>query len=252
MLAFGRRLATARHTDLQAIPEELHSKILHELGGGDLLTCQKVCHLWKNIVENTSSLQYKIGLASAGMKDGPPGRSSTRERSALLRKYQETWSSANGVSHRTLSIPPNSRVVEVIGDAFVYVVEEQGYQPVFYLCQLASFFTGVPEKTWKVDVRDHFESHEDIASYAVDVAQDLVVVTMLQENEFPECYLLSLSEGGAPHPLAKRRRLVGNSNLCFPIDSGFQDEIAIVGDLLEWTVFGLDTQMHVFNWKTGM
>lgn len=29
------------------------------------------------------------------------------------------------------------------------------------------------------------------------------------------------------------------------------EEIAVVEDLIEWTIFGEQTNMYVFNWKTG-
>ena len=67
------------------------------------------------------------------------------------------------------------------------------------------------------------------------------------------CYVLSLSQQGAPHPLAARPRLVGRNEL---LPTGrrheFIEEIAIVGDLIEWTIFAEETQMYVFNWKTGV
>ena len=68
-------------------------------------------------------------------------------------------------------------------------------------------------------------------------------------DRFPECFFLSLSQHGAPHPLAHSARLCTGSNTCWLQE--FPEEIAIVGDLIEWTVFGVDTSLSVYNWKTG-
>lgn len=69
-------------------------------------------------------------------------------------------------------------------------------------------------------------------------------------DRWPMIFVLSLSENGAPHPLAQHPRLHGGCSLD-TVTQDLLEEIAIVGDLIEWTIFGANTSMHVYNWKTG-
>lgn len=70
----------------------------------------------------------------------------------------------------------------------------------------------------------------------------------LGDSRYPSCYVLSMSQDGATHPLAANRELDGGSALGFSTPS---DDVEIVGDLIGWTVLGMDICMNVYNWKTG-
>ncbi|KAI0742472.1 hypothetical protein C8Q80DRAFT_909252 [Daedaleopsis nitida] len=185
------------------------------------------------------------------MQDSPASREfSAAERLSTVREYQATWESTE-IPHRTISVPSSARLVEDISasDAFAYAIEEGDMSSPF--TGRARFSWVSPRSIWSIDTRDYFSTVRDIDSCIVDVAQDLVVLTELKENNVPKCYLLSLTRGG-PHTLAAETQLRGR----YILQPGQPTEIlasefAVVGDMLEWTIFGLETEMNVFDWKTG-
>ncbi|RPD74951.1 hypothetical protein L226DRAFT_571194 [Lentinus tigrinus ALCF2SS1-7] len=229
-----------------ALATELRVRILQELNATDLLSCLKVNRAFKTLVDGTPPLRYKYLLYVAGMRDGPPGGSSVSKRLTQLEEYENTWIAKDiPVQHSGLRFTYK-------GGVFI-VLDHQRFQ--LHIQRPASLFSGIHEKTWTVDLSDLLSKGgpdpELISSYDVDVAQDLLVLTVLPEDEddgFPECYVLSLSQNGATHPLAAHRKLDGGS--CLGLSSP-QGDVEIVGELIGWTVLGMDICMNVYNWKTG-
>ncbi|KAI0742465.1 hypothetical protein C8Q80DRAFT_908996 [Daedaleopsis nitida] len=241
---------------LSGLPTEIRTNILNELSVDELIVCQQVCRSWKEAIQDTSTLAYKIALVATGMQDGPSGGSSAADRLNNLRKYQETWET-DEIPHLTLPAPSGFRLFfgQDSSDAFAYAPKEGSDGSITVYRPTASFM-GTAAKSWRIDTRNYLSIIDDIESYAVDVGQDLIVLTKLKENQvfhcrLPRCYLFSLSRGGA-HPLAACIELRGHHILQVGQPARILvEEIAVVGDLLEWNVFGCRTEMYVFNWKTG-
>ena len=63
------------------------------------------------------------------------------------------------------------------------------------------------------------------------------------------CYVLSLSQLGAPHPAA--RMPVLDPGIDIGPYANVADVLQISGDLLAWTVFGEATELVLWNWKMG-
>ncbi|KAI0696306.1 hypothetical protein C8T65DRAFT_743637 [Cerioporus squamosus] len=251
----------ANHKGWGALANELRVRILGQLDATDLVSCIQVAQAFKTLVDETPSLRYKLLLHATGMRDAPPGGSSVSKRLASLAEYERTWKEGNIPIRRQ---PNWSRQWggHWGGGLFITLDRDQ-FQ--LDIRRSASFFSGVPEKVWTVDLSEFSEQDEegsdlevnlDLESsrsyhHIVDLAQDLLVLMVLPENdpeEYPECYVLSLSQNGATHPLAARRQLYDGSSLGF---SNPQADLEIVGDLVGCTVVGMDICMSVYNWKTG-
>ncbi|TFK83948.1 hypothetical protein K466DRAFT_665476 [Polyporus arcularius HHB13444] len=245
----------ANHQGWGALANELRVHILKELDATDLLSCSKVARAFKTLVDKTPSLRYRLLLYAAGMRDGQPaGGSSVLKRLTLLEEYENTWKTGN--------IPIRqqpSRGHHKHGGLIVTLDCDQSQLDVL---RPASFFSGVPERAWHADLSNLLEQGgPDLdpgfgRAYAVDLAQDLLVLMVLpevdpelEESAFPECHVLSLSGDGETHPLAARRDVYNGSNLGF---SSPQADVEIVGDLIGCTVLGMDLCMSVYNWKTGL
>ena len=57
----------------------------------DLLACELVCSLFQGIIKSSTSLEYRIELARAGMIDNPQCNLTTLTRLELLRQRERTW-----------------------------------------------------------------------------------------------------------------------------------------------------------------
>ena len=57
----------------------------------DLLACELVCSLFQGIIKSSTSLEYRIELARAGMIDNPQCNLTTLTRLELLRQRERAW-----------------------------------------------------------------------------------------------------------------------------------------------------------------
>lgn len=64
-----------------------------------------------------------------------------------------------------------------------------------------------------------------------------------------QCWLLSISQNGVAHPLARAPRFEPVAELNPSID--VWDRVQICGDLIAWSIIGESTDLTVYNWKTG-
>ncbi|KAI0749673.1 hypothetical protein C8Q80DRAFT_1163356 [Daedaleopsis nitida] len=264
----------------QCLPLERQMDILGSLDGNDLLACRQVCRIWRSLIEDCAFFQYKIRLAFAGMRDGPQapvlGQSLNwverlAERSDALKADEAAWAT-NALPQRVLSVP--SEWTSVMSDSAVDVLAyyHDNDPHVLILHRPGSFFSGVTEQTWRVNVQAHFDHVEEIRCFALDVVQDLLVLTKdtlmtwHTQTGITECCILSLSQSSrvaSTHPSARRATIrATNPNVYdpdydeereFPTVCNELGSIAVVGDLIEWTLFNLtlSSDMFVYNWKTG-
>ncbi|KAI0358061.1 hypothetical protein OH77DRAFT_1587810 [Trametes cingulata] len=213
------------------LAEELQVLILLDLDAADIHACTKACRALADVVNRTPAVKYKLELGLAGMIDGPPGETPVGKRLEQLRAYQDTW--------RKNDIP--------VQLAFV---PRDGGRCYIELLRPASIFSGITEEAKNIN---HFDElpEADPHSYwcAVDHAQDLVIVTQLELGEIPQMFILSLSQGGAFHPLAAQPHIQGQTELGISLDP--TERVEIYGDLVAWTIATDSTDVTVLNWKTG-
>ncbi len=190
----------ANNKGLGALANELLIRILGELDATDLVSCSKVrnnlVHLasmlltiercqvnraFKTLVDEAPSLRNKLVFHAAGMREGPPGGSSISERLAQLAEYESTW--------KTGTIPTGQRPSPDYSDAGGLFVNLDYDQSQLVIRRPASFFSGVPEKAWIVDLSQLPEQGGPelellpSCSYAVDIAQDLLVLMVLPQDD---------------------------------------------------------------------
>ena len=114
------------------------------------------------------------------MKDGTLGGMPTCERFQVLKTYQAAWNAGEQLC-RMLIVPTGWRLIETACDTFVYA---QRGGSALRLHRPASLFSGVPEKSWTIDLtREHIASDDTRPNVsAVDVGQDLLVVMVLESG----------------------------------------------------------------------
>ena len=88
----------------------------------------------------------------------------------------------------------------------------------------------------------------------VYVAARCIVTYLSATCRFTKCYVLSISSGGSPHPLATQG--VISSTLKSARAYGYPSTVEIYDSLIVWklstTVEGNKTEVRVFSWKTGI
>ena len=127
-------------------------------------------------------LQYMASLDVAGMRDGRAGGAALPVRSKALADYEATWKTGQ-VPLRSHNIP-KYHLHDWIGGVFVRLPDPAEDQARIVIHRPASFFSGINEKTWAIDLSvfvhgtEGVESLENIVAYAVDVEQALTAVLL--------------------------------------------------------------------------
>ena len=140
----------------------------------------QVARAFKKLIDGTPSLRYKLLLYATGMRDGPPGGSSVTQRLERLEEYEATWNTKDTIIQ--------DRGQGSFSSGVFVTCDRQQYE--LNIRRPASLFSGIPEKTWTVDLSNLDDeggpNFEHISSYVVDVAQDLLVLTVLPNPPDPE------------------------------------------------------------------
>lgn len=109
-------------------------------------------------------LQYKLELALAGMKDGPPGPLSPKQRLKMLREHQRAWAAFAWTAEESSSIERHAW--ELWGGILA-----QATSPTSIIFrQLPSKFRGVKEQQWIVDSEHRF------TDFAIEVSTQILVL----------------------------------------------------------------------------
>jgi len=62
----------------------------------DILACGGVCHVFRNVIETSTCLNYRIELERAGMIDNPYCKLPTTTRLEMLHERERAWSFHDG------------------------------------------------------------------------------------------------------------------------------------------------------------
>ncbi|KAF9236004.1 hypothetical protein BU15DRAFT_89346 [Melanogaster broomeanus] len=218
-------------------------------------SAHRVCRRFKDIIDVSLELQYRIGLAFDGMIDGPPSPLSTGERLSRLRSLRRAWSTLSCTSTVTVPMPGPCYAYELVGGIFCKTQDIQRHQ------RLGSRRFSV---TWLPSSHNpgHTLVHEDVGipsrDFAMDPSQDLMVLFRGGE-EFVmmpfimvvpgtlELYVRTISTNQV-HPEAQVEVL--RTPVLFPITTA---TIHIVDDIVGVLYCLESIQPHVimWNWKTG-
>ncbi|KAH9053100.1 hypothetical protein EDB87DRAFT_291004 [Lactarius vividus] len=78
-------------THFDALPEEIIVKILEWCDVRGVLACQRACRTFRNVIEGSVGLRYKLALSENGMCDEPRCRMATAEKLELLIAHAAAW-----------------------------------------------------------------------------------------------------------------------------------------------------------------
>ena len=119
---------------------------------------------FKSLIDETTTLQYRIALFASGMVDGPPGELTTSERLELLRKYEASWKNIewNEDNTVTFSVGPAQKIY---GNVWAH---SKGRDAIDFI-QLPSRLRGIPMRQWTA------KFGFDIQDFGMDPSQDLLV-----------------------------------------------------------------------------
>jgi F-box-like len=112
-----------------SLPTELLVEIFRRVPHfTDILACGGVCHVFRNVIETSNCLNYRIELERAGMIDNPYCKLSTTTRLEILRERERTWGHFDGkLIMRDLKVPSTvSSMYMVTPSAVVLGLEESG------------------------------------------------------------------------------------------------------------------------------
>ncbi|KAI9451467.1 hypothetical protein BJY52DRAFT_1297672 [Lactarius psammicola] len=95
MLNSSLRIPDASYID--ALPEEIIVKILEWCDFRGVLACQRTCRTFRNVIEGSAGLRYKLALSKNGMCDEPGSQMTAAEKLELLTAHAAAWRSLHAV-----------------------------------------------------------------------------------------------------------------------------------------------------------
>jgi hypothetical protein len=214
------------------LPDELISYILEHTDYKTVAACRRSCRRLKDIVDNSSALQYVLEMSAAGMCDGAPNTVETAERLIRLQMAQTAWrsSSWSSVDHFPYSKDISPFPVTASGNLVAFRSDRSRMGELLML-RFPSDFRGIPEQLWYLDL-----DCDRLGSICLDDTQDLLVFSSSQY-----IHIRTLSTGGV-HPLTSTSGTIPSRSS----SEAFYLHIHV--DLLS---FVGNSYILVWNWKTG-
>ncbi|PIL34943.1 hypothetical protein GSI_02730 [Ganoderma sinense ZZ0214-1] len=276
--------STEMHSEL---PADILFLIFSLLGGDDITRCMRVCLRFTDLIRSDLYLQYKIDLAQNSMVDGSLSTLPISERQKRLREYSSRFRDGT-FDHEDLSAHPhyshqvcdglpgwNMRVVAHHSLSTLYS-ENSRYDVTLSLFTPGSLQAGVQSSRYLLPIGAAGGEGLIIAQWAIDGAQDLLVIAETADMDVPEdsrrrpdevhfrFYSVEESSTGVcptPHPAAKFPAL----QFVAPALPGIDDdvpptvkivELHIAGPYVIWEVAVIRGEFRsVFveacNWRTG-
>ncbi|KAI5999068.1 hypothetical protein EDD15DRAFT_2571644 [Pisolithus albus] len=235
------------------LPPELWTTIFLQMDARAILRCCAVCHRFKDIVQASMELQYRIELAADGMVDGPPSSLTVRERLTRLRELRQSWATLQWSSKISVPMPGPCHAYELVGGVFCKL-----YHSVPHLFRDRHLTAAwLPSA---LDPQGHTLVRENVGlstrDFAVDPSQDLIIYfkggdtnPLLGLTVFGtlELHVRTLSTNEV-HPEARSPTL--RMSVLLPVTGAFMQ---IVDDIVGlWYVIELELpHITMWNWKTG-
>lgn len=127
----------------------------------------QVCRSFRDLVAESTLLQYKIELGAHGLEDGPPhGNLSIALRLEKLIERQRAWDTLQWVGDKSKEML-TGQVWELYGGVLAQAENENS----LVFRQLPSHFRGIEENRWTVDI-----SEFKLRDFGMDPSQDLLVI----------------------------------------------------------------------------
>ncbi|KAH9064345.1 hypothetical protein EDB87DRAFT_1785862 [Lactarius vividus] len=231
-----------------ALPTELSLRILTFFGPAELVLFRTLNSFFKSLIDETTTLQYRIALFASGMEDGPPGGLTTSERLELLKNYEASWKNLQWNEHTTLPLPAGS-LWELYGNVWAH---SRGSDAIEFV-QIPSRLRGIPMRQWTL----RFDY--DLRDFGMDPSQDLLVTIENFRNSPTLCRIQSRAlSTGERHPLAGNTAIVEHT-LTVPEEEVILDRwsysIRVGGDyvgILFAESSGDRNELVVWSWRTGV
>ncbi|KAJ6541984.1 hypothetical protein DFH09DRAFT_48254 [Mycena vulgaris] len=219
------------------LPQELVWEILNHLDGRSLLqSCSSVCRLWKETIDSSAELQYRLELWADGMVVGDSGNSPAVEKLEVLYERRRAWLTLHWTSTTTIPIESSSRAYELVDGIFA----QQNIGPgSFTTVSLPSTRDRIPRATSNCDLgmqpRD----------FVIDPTQDLVAFVYEHPSNVCNVDYRALSSL-KPHPLAAIATMSFQASN-FPM--GYLS-VELADDVVS-LFFGYSGRIVLLNWREG-
>ncbi|KAI6011043.1 hypothetical protein BKA83DRAFT_4397458 [Pisolithus microcarpus] len=200
------------------------------MDGRTILRCCAVCHRFKDIIQASMELQYRIELAADGMVDGPPSSLTVRERLTRLRELRQSWATLQWSSKISVPMPGPCHAYELVGGVFCKMHHSVPH----------------PFRERHLTAAGHTLVRENVGlsprDFAVDPSQDLIIY--FKDGEANPLQVLT-----TPGMLELHVRTLSTNEVA-PGSSAFMQ---IVDDIVGIWYFVEPELPHItmWNWKTG-
>ncbi|KAH8102952.1 hypothetical protein BXZ70DRAFT_762318 [Cristinia sonorae] len=176
------------------LPDELVEFILAKADVDDILGFLQVATRFRQIILQSTHLQYLIELAADGLEDGSSSELCFADRLQALRQRRAARATLEPTARRTVTCDGTGRRV-AFGSHLVWYRAETSE---ICILQIPSVFRAIPEKEWTV--QGPSVTGELLHSLTIDPNQDLLV-TLIVGQDGQKLGIRSLSTGGH-HPVA--------------------------------------------------
>ncbi|KAH9164650.1 hypothetical protein EDB89DRAFT_399439 [Lactarius sanguifluus] len=181
-----------RRQTLTSLPEELLVKIMEVSDGRSILACSNTCQTLRNVIANSSTLEYQLFLVSTGMREST-GKDSPLlqiDRLRLLEKHEFSWRNLRWSESAAIpSLIGWQGPISVSGDVLVFRRPHRGIETTRELLCLRtpSKLRGVDAGYWGLTLP------AEARDICIDALQDLLIY------QCPSLRVRKLSTG-EPHP----------------------------------------------------
>ncbi|KAH9009330.1 hypothetical protein EDB85DRAFT_2293530 [Lactarius pseudohatsudake] len=207
------------------LPDELISYILEHT---DYKACRRSCRHLKDIVDDSSALQYLVELSAARMYDGAPSAVGPAERPTRLQKAQTVW---RGSSWSPVDHFPYSKPFPVMASGNLTAFRsDRSRMGELLMLRFPSDLRGIPEQLWYLDL-----DCDRLELICLDDTQDLLVFSSSHY-----IHIRTLSTGGV-HPLTSTSGTIRSHSDYEAFDLHHHGDLSFVGT----------SHILVWNWKTG-
>ncbi|KDQ56131.1 hypothetical protein JAAARDRAFT_59537 [Jaapia argillacea MUCL 33604] len=237
---------------IERLPNELIVGVLNELDFRDLLKCRGVSQSFKNLIDHSPHLKYKIELAVAGMIDAGGNNISIKERRTRLMKYQSNWTDLQWQQVENLPLS-GGNVWELFGNVMAVKTRSGGLS----FKRLAGHSRSVAAKSWDLE-----NLGVEFMTFALDPSQDLLVLVETTRQGLGGLPTIS---GTQPFRIHLRSMSTGEDHpssldsiyhlaQLYVINGDWRFGVQFLGDNLGISFESANsstTEICVWNWKTG-
>ncbi|KAI0320955.1 hypothetical protein OF83DRAFT_1168879 [Amylostereum chailletii] len=224
------------------LPDDLIVIILAMLDVPTMLTCQRVCRTFSQVIGHSVILQYKIELTLAGMRDGPSScHLPVSSRLLRIRDYALSWRDfawRERISFEYRLDAFLDRSFALCGG--IMAISRETKTSLGFL-QLPSSLRDIPSRTWECSYDEPYDN------FLLDPEMDLIVLIVQPTPEEPNLWNFHLRTlgTGEVHPS------VALSTITFTAPSSDSREIHAMS--MDGNIGVLiDKQFVVWNWRTGV